>query len=159
MGTGEGQVEVRLIVGEADDHGGVQVVDLGEQDLADRVENVQVPGLGDLGQALLRDLRQRTAVEDHDAVPVLLGQRDDDAVVSAHLLADPGILEPFGDGPGASLQRPLGEHGAEIGGAEDAGVLVEGDVLAAGAGFLHLVESLLDRPMAVGRQPGHGGDV
>ena len=69
------------------------------------------------------------------------------------------ILEPFGNGPGASLQRPLGEHGAEVGGAEDARVLVEGDVLAARAGFLHLVESLLDRPVAVRRQPGHGGDV
>ena len=78
---------------------------------------------------------------------------------SAHLLADPGILEPGGNGPGASLQGPLGKHGAEVGGAEDAGVLVEGDVLAAGPGFLHLIESLLNRPAAVRRQPGHGGDV
>jgi hypothetical protein len=62
--------------------------------------------------------------------------------------AGSGGVEAFGEGFGAAGQGPLGEQGGDAGGGGGVRVLVDGDIDAAGAGFLDEAQRLADLPQA-----------
>ena len=91
-GMGKDRAQIFLAIAEGDDHWGVQIVDLGKQDIADCVEGFDIALDGDFGDALAAVFGLVLALVEDDAFPIAAGQSGDDTAMGLYFSAGGRVL-------------------------------------------------------------------